>query len=264
MYDTLADVYDWLVPEPLRTPEGAAAAFAGVVPAGAARVLDCAAGTGQLAVGLALAGFQVVASDASAAMVARTRALADGYAVDLPAVRCAWADLPAQGWQGAFDVVLCVGNSLTHAIGRDGRRAALGAMAGVLRAGGRLVVTSRNWERVRARGSGLEVADRLAERDGERALVVHGWTIPAGWDDPHALDVAVARIDGTGAVSTARERLTFWPFRAAELDADLRSAGLEPESSTYRDRDERYLVTARKSTIDVDRAACVSPDVSRC
>jgi len=250
MYDTLAGVYDWLVPEPLRTPEGAAAAFVGVLPAGATRVLDCAAGTGQLAVGLARAGFQVVASDASAAMVARTRALAEAYGVDVPAVRCAWADLPARGWHGSFDAVLCVGNSLTHAAGRAGRRAALGAMAGVLRAGGRLVVTSRNWEHVRERGSGLEVADQLAERDGERALVVHGWTIPDGWDDPHVLDVAVARIDGTGAVTTARERLTFWPFRAGDLDADLRSAGLEPESSTYHERDERYLVTARHAAKD--------------
>ncbi len=58
MYDDLADAYEWLVPEPLLTPEGSLAAFADVVealPAGA-RVLDCAAGTGQLAVGMALRG----------------------------------------------------------------------------------------------------------------------------------------------------------------------------------------------------------------
>jgi 2-polyprenyl-3-methyl-5-hydroxy-6-metoxy-1,4-benzoquinol methylase len=74
-YDALAGVYEWLVPEALLTPQGSAAAFADVVdmlPAGA-RVLDCAAGIGQLAVGLALRGFEVVASDASRAMVERAR-----------------------------------------------------------------------------------------------------------------------------------------------------------------------------------------------
>ena len=60
MYDTLADVYDWLVPEALLSPEGSAAAFEEVLaelPAGA-RVLDCACGTGTLAVGLALRGLR--------------------------------------------------------------------------------------------------------------------------------------------------------------------------------------------------------------
>jgi hypothetical protein len=56
VYDTLAEVYDWLVPETLLEPEASAAAFETVIdrlPDGA-RVLDCAAGTGTLAVGLAL------------------------------------------------------------------------------------------------------------------------------------------------------------------------------------------------------------------
>ena len=128
-YDTLADVYDFLVPEALLEPEGSAAAFAPVLadlPPGA-RVLDCACGTGTLAVGLALRGFDVSASDASAEMVARTRALAGSTA--RIEVRRPWEDLDG----GPYDAVFCVGNSITHA--RD-RRAALAAMRGVLRDGG--------------------------------------------------------------------------------------------------------------------------------
>lgn len=244
----LAGVYEWLVPAELLTPEGSAAAFADVVDTlgGGARVLDCAAGTGQLAVGLALRGFEVVASDASAAMVERTRSLAARHGADLFAVRCAWADLAAQGWPELFDAVFCVGNSLTHAAGRAGRRAALRAMAGVLREGGLLAVTSRNWERLRAAGSGIQVADRLVERGGERSLAIHAWTLADGWDDPHFLDVAVARLDRAGGVTTRGERLTFWPFRHQELDEDLRAAGLVPDSTTYADEAERYLVTARR------------------
>ena len=123
MYGTLAEVYDFLVPEPLLSPEGSAAALAEVLdglPPGA-RVLDCACGTGTLAVGMALRGFDVTASDASPAMVERTRALAAERGVPLVVATRAWADLGGE----SFDAVLCVGNSLTHAAGQG--RAADGA-----------------------------------------------------------------------------------------------------------------------------------------
>jgi SAM-dependent methyltransferase len=247
-YDTLAEVYDWLVPDALLAPEGAAAAFAGVVdelPDGA-RVLDCAAGTGQLAVGLAQRGFAVTATDASAAMVERTRSLAALHGTAVRALRCTWEELDAQGWDGAFDAVLCVGNSLTHAQGRARRRAALAAMAGTLRTGGLLAVTSRNWELLREERPGVEVADRLTERGGRSGLVIRAWTIPDDWDAPHRLDVAVALPGADGAVQTHREALDFWPFTHDELTADLRAAGLEPASSTCAPGVERYLVTALK------------------
>ena len=249
-YDTLAGVYDWLVPEPLRTPGGAVAAFAEVVDALAprARVLDCAAGTGQLAVGLALRGHRVVASDASPAMIRRTAALAAAHGADVPAVACAWDALPGQGWQGAFDAVFCVGNSLPHAGPGPARRAALAAMAGVLRGGGLLVVTSRNWELVRAQGSGVRVGDRLVEHDGERALVVYGWTLPDGTDQPLHIDVTVARIADDGAVIAQGERLVAWPFTHTELDDDLRAAGLTPRTSTYDADADGYLVTAQRAS----------------
>jgi SAM-dependent methyltransferase len=247
-YDTLAGVYEWLVPEPLLTPEGSVAAFASVVDTlrPGARVLDCAAGTGRLAVGLALRGFDVVASDASPAMIERTQRLASDHRVDVPAVACSWEQLPDQGWADVFDAVFCVGNSLTHAAGRAGRRAALGAMAGVLRDDGLMVVTSRNWERLRQQRSRLQVADQLTERDGKRGLVIHAWTIAQSWNEPHYLDVAVALVDHAGGVTTHSERLQFWPFTRHTLDEDLRAAGLTPASSTSIYDSERYLITARR------------------
>jgi len=246
-YDTLADVYDWLVPEALLTPEGSVAAFAPYLeelPYGA-RVLDCAAGTGPLAVGLAQLGFAVVATDASAGMVARTRALASDCGVDVDARQCRWEDLPADG--GApFDAVLCVGNSLPHAAGRDARRTALRGMAAVLKPGGTLLLTTRNWELVRAGGGGLQAFDRVVERPAGRAVVVYSWWLADDWDARHEFDVAVALLGDDGAVRTVGERLPFWPFRHETLDEDLRAAGLEPETSTYADDVERYVVTSRR------------------
>jgi SAM-dependent methyltransferase len=198
-YHALAGVYEWLVPEAQLEPEGAVAAFAPQVdalPAGAA-VLDCSAGTGELAVGLALRGLHVTATDASPAMIERTRALAAGHGAAVDARVCAWEQLPGQGWDERFAAVLCVGNSLAHAAGAPGRLVALEAMAGVLGAGGWLAVTSRNWALERAAGTRLDVDEELTHRGDAIGLVVRAWTIAENWDAPHGLDIAVAPCSAT-------------------------------------------------------------------
>jgi SAM-dependent methyltransferase len=240
VYETLAAVYDYLLPEELVSPEGAAAAFAPLLAPGS-RVLDCAAGTGALAVGLALRGFDVAASDASPAMIERTRALATRHGVSLRADTRRWEDLHG----ATYDAVLCVGNSLAHAAGRKGRRAALTGMRRVLRPGGLLVVTSRNWERLRAARPGLEVGERLVERSSGVALVVRAWTIPERWTEPHFMDVAVIELLGGGELRTRAERLEVWPFSHESLDAELRAAGFTPDSNSYSEDAGRYGVTAR-------------------
>jgi SAM-dependent methyltransferase len=246
-YDTLASVYDWIVPAELVTPEGSAAAFLPYLDEAApgARVLDCAAGTGPLAVGLAQLGFDVTATDASRGMVERTRALAARHGVDLAVRECRWEDLGKQGF-ASFEAVLCVGNSLAHAPGRDARRTALNAMAAALTPGGLLVLTSRNFELMRATDPGLQVFDHVVERDGRRGVVIYSWWLAEDWEDEHALDVYVALIGDDDAVTTRGERLSFWPFSHATLGEELRAAGLAPETTTYEADIDRYIVTARK------------------
>jgi 2-polyprenyl-3-methyl-5-hydroxy-6-metoxy-1,4-benzoquinol methylase len=246
-YDELASVYDWIVPDELLTPEGSAAAFLPYLDglASGARVLDCACGTGPLAVGLAQQGFDVTATDASGGMVARTRALAADAGVGLLARESRWEDLPAQGF-APFDAVLCVGNSLAHAEGRAARRAALRAMAGVLDPPGVLVLTSRNFEGMRAAGTGLQVFDRVVERHGRRGVVIYSWWLAEDWEDEHGFDVAVALLGEDGAVTTRGERLRFWPYSHDMLRDDLRAAGFEPETSTFAPGVDRYLLTARR------------------
>jgi len=247
-YATIAPVYEWLLPESVLTPEGCVAAFREPIGklSDGARVLDCACGIGQLAVGLALEGFRVTATDASPAMVKRTRALAADRGVDIATAACAWEELPGHGWSEAFDAAFCVGNSLTHAPGRDARRQALRQMAAVLRSGGLLVVTSRNWELVRERGPGLSIVEELVERAGALAIVTHAWTIASGADDPCTLDVAVAIVGEPPEVGRRAARLVCWPFARAQLEGDLRAAGLEPTDSTYSATAERYSICARR------------------
>jgi SAM-dependent methyltransferase len=246
-YNTLASVYDWIVPPELVTPEGNAAAFAPYLDelAAGARVLDCAAGPGPLAVGLALRGFDVVATDASREMVERTRALAERHGVALEARECRWDELEAQGFE-PFDAVLCVGNSLAHAPGSGARQAALRAMAAMVRPGGLLVLTSRNFELMRATDPGLQVFDEVVERDGQRGVVVYSWWLADDWEAEHAFDIAVALLGDDGKVTTMGERLQFWPYAYETLREELRAVGLEPETSTFDPAVDRYLLTARR------------------
>jgi SAM-dependent methyltransferase len=237
-YGTLAGVYDYLVPEALLSPEGSAAAFDDVLGglAPGARVLDCACGTGTLAVGLALRGFEVAASDAAEEMVARTRALAAEHRVSVEAQTRAWADLEGE----PFDAVLCVGNSLTHAPGRAGRRVALAAMRRVTRDGGLLAVTSRTWERPQEDG------EEIVERGGRIARVRRRWH----GGEPLVLEIAVAFEDDG---STHAERLECWPFTHEELQADLVATGFTPVASTFDPEVGRYLVTSRANSSNASR-----------
>ena len=251
-YQQIAPIYEWVLDDAIITPEGQLAAWApllDVIPPGA-RVLDCAAGTGLLAVGLALRGFAVTASDRSPAMLERARALAAERGVAIDPVVCAWEDLPDAGFEEPFAAVFCVGNSLVHAPGETARRAALRAMAGVLAPGGLLAVTARNWERLRARGSHVRVGEHVRVRGGRSGLLIQAWTVPESWDAPHLQDVRLALLAPDGQVTTSGERLTVWPFRHEALDADLAAVGLLPVETTYAADAGRYLVTARKPDRD--------------
>jgi SAM-dependent methyltransferase len=144
----------------------------------------------------------------------------------------------------SFDLVVCVGNSLCHAQGSSGRRAALAAMSLLLKPRGRLVLTSRTWELVRDGGTRLEVRDRIVRRRDHDAVVIYSWQIKPAWDEEHQLEIAVARVGPDGSVLTTREQLPFWPYRYAELVADLRSAGLGVAESTFDAAADVYRIVA--------------------
>lgn len=247
-YDALAEVYEWLISDAKLSPADFAASFddvLGLLPPDA-HVLDSSCGTGQLAVGLAGRGMQVVATDDSDAMVRRTAELAEEFGASVRTVRAAWHELPDHLDDDTFDMVFCVGNSLHHAVGASGRVAALESMSRLLRRGGRLVLTSRTWELVRARGSRLDIHDRLVRRNGRAAVVVYRWEIAPRWEEEHHIEIAVAEVDESGPVLVRSELLSSWPYRYDELEAELQRVGLRTERSTFDPEAENYLVVASK------------------
>lgn len=106
------------------------------------RVLDAGCGTGRVAIELARRGHEVVGVDLDPSMLAVARR--DGP--DLRWFRADLADLDDLELGAPFDVVLCAGN-VVPLLAAGTEPAAIGAMAAVLRPGGRLVC-----------GFGLDVA----------------------------------------------------------------------------------------------------------
>ncbi|WP_406375570.1 class I SAM-dependent methyltransferase [Streptomyces sp. NBC_00647] len=143
-YDGLADDYhliyaDW--DAGIRRQGDALDALIGV---DRAAVLDCSCGIGTQAIGLALRGHSVTATDLSpraAARAAREAALRN------VTLRAAVADMRRLPFPDArFDAVVCADNSLPHLLTEQDVHAALVEMRRVLRPGGLLLVSTRPYD----------------------------------------------------------------------------------------------------------------------
>ena len=185
------------------------------------------------------------------------RSSANEQGVSLRALRANWDELPDHLEDSTFDLVFCVGNSLGHAEGAAGRLTALEAMSRLLRPGGRLVLTSRNWELVRSAGSRVDVRDRLIRRNDRDAVVSYYWQIEQRWEQEHFLEIVVAQIEPDGTVQANSERLSIWPYRYEDLVAQLRSVGLTVQSTTFDPDSDGYLVvTSRDQARGTPEPAC--------
>ena len=123
---------------------------------------------------------------------------------------------------------------------------ALESMSRLLRPEGRLVLTSRTWELVRAGGSRLDIRDHLVRRNGRDALVIYRWEIAPHWEQEHHIEIAVAQVTADGSVLVRSELLSCWPYRYDELGSELHSLGLRVEQSTFDPEAEGYMVVATK------------------
>jgi SAM-dependent methyltransferase len=203
-------------------------------------VLDAACGTGVDAAVLARRGFTVWAADGSEAMAGDAAARFRREGLAIPLLHSRWADLPAATGE-RFDVVLCVGNSLVHAVGRDAMVEALSGLRRMARPGGYVVIDSRNWEKLHAERQIVQVADRVVSRAGRRCLVFYAWEVPDRLGDEHIAHLVFVFETG-GQVEPHEHRITFRPFTISELRTRLELAGLREIDTDLDASGDRYAV----------------------
>lgn len=127
----------------------------------ARRVIDTACGTGMHAIALIREGYDVVCAEPSGGMLRRVSENAGRAGVEVSCVQAGFGELRRLA-PGPFDAVLCLGNSLAHALTREKLIEALADFRAVSRPGGLAIIQNRNYDRVlkdRIRFMPLEVAD---------------------------------------------------------------------------------------------------------
>jgi glycine/sarcosine N-methyltransferase len=205
-------------------------------------VLDAACGTGVNAAALARRGYRVWGADGSSAMAAVAAARFASEGLDIPLVVSLWADLPAAVGE-RFDVVLCVGNSLVHAAGREAMIKALTGLREMVRPGGHVVVDSRNWEKLHAERRIVQLANSAVTRHGRRCVVLYAWEMPEHLDSEHVAHIVFVFEDGS-RVEPHEYRIGFYPISLGELRERLEAAGLREVDTDYDNARDRYAITA--------------------
>ncbi|MGO9546307.1 MAG: class I SAM-dependent methyltransferase [Rhodomicrobium sp.] len=112
---------------------------------GARTVLDVATGTGFHSIRLQRSGFDVTSVDGSEQMLERAAANAQRYGLQLSTIHADWRWL-GRRVEGAFDALICLGNSFTHLFDEADRRRALAEYHALLRPGGLLILDQRNYD----------------------------------------------------------------------------------------------------------------------
>ena len=245
-YRDLAVDYDWLFDDNALTN-----GFAITRPAVAdllqragpgCAVLDAACGTGVDAAALARRGFHVWATDGSDAMVEAAAARFQREGLTIPVQQCLWADLP-HSISERFDVVLCTGNALAHAAGRDAMVEALTGLRRVARPGGHVVIDSRHWEKLHAERRIVQVTTPVRTRSGRRCVVLYAWEMPDRLDQEHIAHIVFLFDDGD-RVEPHEYRVSLLPVTLGELRERLKLAGLREVGTDFSQTADQYVVTA--------------------
>ena len=207
-------------------------------------VLDCACGIGTQAIGLALQGFRVHATDISGESVRRAVENAERYGVLLPTAIADMRNLDTVA--GTFDVVLACDNAVPHLLTDKDLALAARSMYERLRDGGLMIVSMRDYDallRDRPRATMPQIHDGP---DGRR-IYVQIWD----WDDTSPIYTIQLYLiqDGDDEPKTERHATRYRALQREEWTEILRAEGftevtwrMPAESGYYQP-----LVTARRS-----------------
>lgn len=186
------------------------------------RVLDLASGTGMHAIALARQGYQATAADISTTMVRRAQANVAAVGVPVDVQHFGFGQIAAHVAE-PLDAITCLGNSLPHLTTPEDLHAALADMAHALRPGGLVLLQSRNWDRVLARGERF-MPPEAHDIDGRH------WAFLRFYDfEGETLRFNMVRLyrEADGPWRSVVDSTTLRPWPAQELHRALEAAGLE-------------------------------------
>ena len=243
-YDGIADDYEWLFSDTMLSGEPQYASLRNVLkslPPGGS-ILDCACGTGILALAIARHGHAIVGTDASEGMirVARARAEADG--LNIPFHVCTWETLP-QKCDRNFDIALCCGNSIVHCSDISDMVRSFQGIRSVLNVGGRLVLETRNWEKLLTERTRYMHIDPRS-RAGKRCAPIYIWNFPRKTNEPIRVEVLLP-IEHEGKIDLHVHPIVAHPFTFKQLQTCLAEADFAVMENDYSEDRDWYRVIAR-------------------
>ena len=186
-------------------------------------LLDCACGIGTQAIGLALRGYRLHATDLSRPALQRARREARSRGAQLTFAQADLRDL-GRSVASTFDVVICLDNSLAHMMtARELARAAL-SIKGRLKPRGLLIASIRDYDRI-VREHPTFIPQALCTASGDLRLAFQHWN----WHrDGRTYDQHLFIVRGRGDRWTIRhyQGLSHALLRS-ELSEHLRRVGME-------------------------------------
>ncbi len=183
-----------------------------------AELLDCACGIGTQAIGLAVLGYPVTASDISRGELieAKKRAAENGVQIRFDrADFCALADT----FDRQFDIVIAMDNALPHMLSRNALERAAGSIADRVRPGGIFVASIRDYDSLLA-GKPPYSPPYIHKTDRGQRVSFQTW---AWKDDNYKLIQYI--IDDGDALQISKFECEYRAVRRAELSEVLLSAG---------------------------------------
>lgn len=108
-------------------------------------ILDCACGIGTQAIGLAMQGYNMTASDISDGELAEARERAAKNNVQLQFVNADFCAL-SEAFSEQFDIVICMDNALPHMLTKSALEAAIKSITNQIADGGMFVASIRDYD----------------------------------------------------------------------------------------------------------------------
>lgn len=225
-YDQLAPLYHLVYPawhESLRRQGEQLAGLIAQEWPGSQRVLDVSCGIGTQAIGLAMQGFSLQASDLSEREVERARREASAQRVNIDWSVCDMRQALVHHGSG-FDVVMSCDNSVPHLLTDEDLLIAFQQMAGCLAPGGGCIVTVRDYEK-EERGRNLVKPYGVRVENGLRHLLWQVWDFE-GEHYNVTLFVVVENLSN-GQVETHVMRSRYYAVSTSRLCELMVQAGFE-------------------------------------